>query len=331
MSTYGRQEELRLITKIATLYHERGVKQVDIASQLDISQATVSRMLKRAENDNIVRISVSAPMGTFPQLEDALENKFELKEAIVVEGGASDAELLRNLGAAGAFYLESTLNSGDTIGISSWSETLLAMANAMHPVTKVNNVRVVQILGGIGNPAAALHATQLTHRLAQLVDGEVTLLPAPGVVGSGQTRDVLVEDPYVNEAFGMFDDVSIALVGIGSIEPSPVLAQSGNVFPEEGLAELRAKGAVGDVLLRFFDSNGKAVESSWNDRVVGMDLASLRRSRRAVGIAGGERKTAAIRGAVCGGLINVLITDEPTAKQLLKRESATEPVASHAS
>ena len=327
MSAFGRQEELRLITKIAALYYERGQKQVDIAAQLDISQATISRMLKRAEKEGIVRISVSVPMGTFPQIEGELETRYGLKDVIVVEGAASDSELLRNLGAAAAFYLESTLMSGDTIGISSWSETLLAMANAMHPVSKVDGVRVIQILGGIGNPAAASHATQLTRRLAQLVHGDVTLLPAPGVVGSGQTRDVLLDDPYVNEAFGMFSEVSMALVGIGSIEPSPVLARSGNVFPEKGLAQLRNEGAVGDVLLRFFNAQGAAVDSVWNDRVVGMDLNALKNVRRAVGIAGGERKTAAILGAIRGGLINVLITDEPTAALLLEKESVYEPVS----
>lgn len=330
MRTPGRQEELRLVTRVATLYYERGQKQTDIAAQLDISQATVSRMLKRAEREDIVRISVAAPVGTFPHLEDGLERVFGLREAIVVEGAGSDTELLRNLGAAGAYYLESTLRSGDTIGISSWSETLLAMANAMQPVPRLRNVNVVQILGGVGNPAAASHATQLTRRLADLVEGKMILLPAPGVVGSGQSRDVLVEDPFVNNAFCLFDEVSIALVGIGSIEPSPVLAKSGNVFPEEGLAELREKGAVGDVLLRFFDADGLPVASRWNDRVVGMGPDRLKRTRRAMGLAGGERKFAAIRGAVRGGLINVLITDEPTATRLLAKDSKTQPGQVHA-
>jgi DNA-binding transcriptional regulator LsrR (DeoR family) len=318
MKNRNRLEEERLITKIALLYYDQRQKQKDIAGQLDISQATVSRLLKRAENEGIVRISVSPPIGTFPQLEKDLKVAFGLKDAIVVEESDSDTELLRNLVAAAAFYLESTVRSGETIGISSWSETLLAMADAMHPVEKVRDVRVVQILGGIGNPAAASHATQLTRTLAELVNGEATLLPAPGVVGSGRTRDVLVHDPYVNEAFGLFDTVSLALVGIGSIEPSPVLAQSGNVFPEAGLSKLKSKGAVGDILLRFFDAYGKPVASTWNNRVVGMDLERLQGCRRSVGIAGGSRKVAAILGAIRGSLVNVLVTDEKTARKLIE-------------
>jgi lsr operon transcriptional repressor len=38
-----------------------------------------------------------------------------------------------------------------------------------------------------------------------------------------------------------------------------------------------------------------------------------------VGVAGGAEKADAIRGAVVGGLIDVLVTDEPAAQALLDR------------
>jgi DNA-binding transcriptional regulator LsrR (DeoR family) len=106
-------------------------------------------------------------------------------------------------------------------------------------------------------------------------------------------------------------------VGIGSVEPSRLLASSGNVFSPEELNTLRAQGAVGDVCLRFFDSSGLPVITPHNDRVIGMSLEQLRQVRRTVGIAGGERKLAAIRGALEGGWINVLITDRFTAEKLI--------------
>jgi DNA-binding transcriptional regulator LsrR (DeoR family) len=62
-----------------------------------------------------------------------------------------------------------------------------------------------------------------------------------------------------------------------------------------------------------------------NDRVIGMDLDQLRAVRRVVGVAGGRRKTNAIRGALAGKLINVLITDLATAESLLAGSAAAEP------
>ena len=48
-----------------------------------------------------------------------------------------------------------------------------------------------------------------------------------------------------------------------------------------------------------------------------MTLDQLRKVKRSVGIAGGQRKVAAIRGAMRGGLVNVLITDLFTAQALI--------------
>lgn len=310
-------EELRLITKVASLYYERKLRQSEIAGQLDLSQATVSRLLKRAEEEDVVRITVSAPMGVYPHLEEALQEKYGLKEVIIVDTAPDEAGLLRNLGTAGAYYLETTVRSDEYIGVSSWSETLLAMANAMHPMRRISGVHVVQILGGVGNPAAAAHAAQLTRSLAGLVQGEITTLPAPGVVGSKKTRQILLEDPYVIEAMACFGKISLALVGIGAIEPSPVLASSGNVFTEKELGGLHTQGAVGDICLRFFDAAGKPLVSTLNDRVIGMTLEQLRGVRRTVAIAGGDRKFTAIKGALNGGWVNVLITDHGVAEHIL--------------
>lgn len=308
------------MAKVATLYYEHKLRQTEIASQLDLSQATVSRLLQRALDENIVRISVSTPMGCYPDLEDAVRSLYNLKEVIIVDASPENGELLRNLGSAAAYYLETTIRDGEHIGISSWSETLLATANAMQPLSRSIRARVIQILGGIGNPTAEIHAAQLTRRLANLVHGEATVLSAPGVVGSAETRDILLADPFVSEAIALFDKVTLALVGIGSIEPSRLLASSGNVFSQQELEMLRDRGAVGDICLRFFDSHGQPVVTPLDDRVIGIGLQQLEQVRRTVGIAGGARKVAAIRGAVRGGWIHVLITDNLTAARLLEAE-----------
>ena len=168
---------------------------------------------------------------------------------------------------------------------------------------------MVQILGGIGNPGAEAHATHLTRRLAHIISGHATLLPAPGAVGSAEAKRVLLKDRYVQEATALFKSVTVALVGIGAIEPSKLLAASGNVFSPQELKSLSARGAVGDICLRFFDADGQPVATPLNDRVISIELDALRRIDRVVGIAGGRRKTAAIRGALRGSWINVLITD----------------------
>ncbi|MCB0195164.1 MAG: sugar-binding transcriptional regulator [Anaerolineae bacterium] len=313
-----RLNELRMITNVARLYYEQELSQTEIAARLSLSQSTVSRLLKRARQEKIVRTIVSVPSGIYPQLEDGLQERYNLQQAIVVDcTNDSEPIIVRELGAAAAYFLETTLKQGEVVGISSWSETLLAMVDAMHPVTRQTESRVVQILGGVGNPAAEAHAARLTGRLADLIYGRVTHLPAPGVVGSAESLRILLEDQFVREVLALFDQVTLALVGIGTVEPSKLLASSGNIFSPEELDMLRRQGAVGDVCLRFFNEAGEPVLSSLNERVIGMKLEQLQHVKRAVGIAGGQRKFEAIRGALLGGWINVLITDRFTAERLV--------------
>jgi DNA-binding transcriptional regulator LsrR (DeoR family) len=313
----ARIDELRLMTKVAHLYYDQDMTQPEIALQLDLSQATVSRLLKRAKQEQIVRVTVNVPYGVYADLEERLQQTYGLKEAVVVDSVEHSDQILRDIGSAAAYYLGTTLRAGDVIGVSSWSQTLLAMVDALQPQARASQIKVLQILGGLGNPSAEIYASRLVGRLANLLRGEAILLPAPGVVGSPEVVPILLEDRYVHDAMYLFDQVTIALVGIGTVEPSGLLASSGNIFSPEELDMLRAAGAVGDICLRFFDASGTPVVTPLNERVIGMTLDQLQRVKRAVGIAGGKEKLNAIRGALQGRLINVLITDRFTAEHLL--------------
>jgi DNA-binding transcriptional regulator LsrR (DeoR family) len=303
------------MAKVARLYYDRGLNQAAISAMMDVSQATVSRLLKRARAENIVRISLSVPRGFHPDLEEALEARYGLREAIVADCD-DDTQVEREIGSAAAYYLDSTLGQSEVIGISSWSATLRAMVDQMHRRTRPIEAHVVQILGGMGNPEAEEHATLLTRRLAQVVGAIPHLLPAPGVVGSAQAREVFEKDRFVAESLARMNHVTLALVGIGDIKPSRTLATSGNVFSPEELASLQELGAVGDICLHFYDKDGAPVKTPLHERVIGMSLEQLKQARRCVGVAGGERKRAAILGALRGGWINVLITDRLTAQWL---------------
>lgn len=312
-----RTDELRLIARVARMYYEWNMRQSEIAAQLDLSQASVSRLLNRSKEEGIIRISVNLPQGVYTELEEILVKKFGLRDAIVVDSLEDNEKLIqRDLGAATAYYLESAIRPNEVIGISSWSSTLLALVDALHPLPRKPGVKVVQILGGVGNPAVEAHATRLTSRLAQLVNGDSVYLPISGVLATEAARDVLMADAVVQEALGLFDQVTTALVGIGAIDPSPLLAQSGNIFSQQELALLRQQQAVGDILLRFFDRNGYLVETGLEKRVISMSLEQLTKVSRAVGVAGGSRKYAAILGALRGRWINILVTDQFTARRL---------------
>jgi DNA-binding transcriptional regulator LsrR (DeoR family) len=313
-----RVDELRLIARVARMYYEWNMRQSEISKQLGLSQATVSRLLNRSKEEGIIRISINLPNGVYTELEETLVKKFSLRDAIVVDSLEDNENLiLRDLGTAAAYYLESAIRPNEVIGISSWSATLLVLVDTLHPLPRKPGVKVVQILGGVGNPAVEAHATRLTARMAQLLNGEAVYLPVSGVVATEAARDVLIADAVVQQAVSLFSQVNTALVGIGAVDPSPLLAQSGNIFSPQELDLLRQEKAAGDILLRFFDQNGNLVETGLEKRVISMSLEQLSKVSRAIGVAGGLRKYAAILGALRGHWINILVTDHFTADRLV--------------
>lgn len=309
--------ENRLLSKVSSMYYDQSLNQQEIADRLHLSRPKVSRLLKRAREKGIVRISVISPSDTFVELEKALEEKYGLREALIidVDQQTSDQRLKREIGTAAANYLLRTITEGDVIGVS-WGTTLQAMVDVM-PGRQTKNLHVVQSLGGVGPPEAKAHATDISRRLSQLLNSRLTLLPAPGIVGSIEAKEVLLSDRQVKGALDMFSKINILCVGLGALKTNPVLDRNSNELPAHLYDEMTNSNAVGDIALRFFDRQGNEVESSLKDLVIGISIEELKKVDTVVGIAGGPQKTDVIKGALNGKLIDVLITDNKTVESLL--------------
>jgi len=314
----ARVDELRLIARAAHMYYEGGIRQTDIAAQLQLSQATVSRLLRRAVQGGVVRFSINVPKGIYLELENRMCAKYGIKEVIIADCMEdSDEASTAAIASAGAFWLENALAENEVIGISSWSSTLQRLVEHLHPFKHKRASRVVQLLGGMGFAQAQLKATEMAVALAHITGAKAELLAAPCITSSRDSRAILLDDEQTHKTLSGFCDISLALVGIGSVLPSRNLVSSGNSFSEPELSQLAQLGAVGDILLRFYRSDGQPVQSHVDERVIGMTLEDLKKVNRVVGLAGGQHKTAAIAGALRGKLLTTLITDCHSAQRLV--------------
>ena len=300
------------------MYHERGIRQPQIAAQLSLSQPRVSRLLAQATALGIVRTVVNMPAGVYADLEDEISARYGLRDCVVVDVDGVEESVLPALGSAAADYLDATLAGGQIVGVSTWSETLLAVVDRMSRKNTPVADTVVQIVGGLGDPGVQVQATHLADRLAAVLGADPVFLPAPGLVATKAVRDALLSEPSVAAVLDLVGELTVALVGIGSLDPSPLLRRSGNAMTEQDREELRRLGAVGDVCFRYFDQNGRLVPSHLDDRLIGITPDTLRAVPRRIGVAGGTRKATAIRAALAGGWVNVLITDLGVARQLVE-------------
>lgn len=310
--------DIRLMSKISSMYYDREMNQQEIANRLQLSRPKVSRMLKQAREQGIVQINIVTPNGNFVELEHALEKKFGLKEVILVE---SDSEMpsdivKRQIGSAAANYLNRTAQEGELIGVT-WGTTLQAMVDSIQP-KPVNDLHIVQALGGVGPPEAKAHAADISRRLSQLLNAKLTLIPAPGIVGSIQAKEVLMEDTQVKNALSLLPKINTLYVGIGALDTNPVLKNSNDEISGVLRQELFDSDAIGDIALRFFGPDGNEADTSLKDLVIGVSPEQMMQINTVVGIAGGPGKSKVIHGALTGRNVNVLISDSMTAEKVLE-------------
>ena len=318
MATYPTNDELRLLVKVSRFYYEDGLNQDAIKERLGLSRSKVSRLMAQAREAGIVQISVVSPEGLYLDREARLEERFGLVEALIAEAQPADRQdaVSRAIGNAAAGYLVRALQPRSTVGVA-WGSTLRHMANAM-TTQRFPDVQVVQIIGGLGPPEAEVHATELCRSVSRSLGCRLMLLPVPGIVADQRTRKALLSDVHVQRAVETFAHLDLAVVGIGAPTLDLVTMRDGSIISQAELDALRAHGAVGDVALRYFDAQGRGVASDMDDRIIGISLEQLRNGPKVVAASGGPDKVPAIRAALAGRLVDVLVTDSVTADRLLE-------------
>jgi DNA-binding transcriptional regulator LsrR (DeoR family) len=139
----------------------------------------------------------------------------------------------------------------------------------------------------------------------------------PLLVDSLATREALINAPHAHKVLESFQSIDLALVGIGTVNPHQAsLLRTGYINLDQ-LKELQQAGAVGDVCVNHFDIQGNLISTSLTQLFLGISPAALLRVPVRIGVAVGVLKAPAILGACRAGLVNVLVTDETAATEVL--------------
>lgn len=301
-----------LLTDVATRYHLHGESQTKIARDLALDPSTVSRYLKRAREEGIVHVEIRPPRRERLEAGRELASRFGLDRVVVASTEPGD---LQGLAAVAAGFLEGLLRSRMRLGIS-WGRTLGGMVRALRPGL-VSQLQIAQLAGGVHDPLPGIQGHELVSELAdRYPESRVQYLHAPAIVGSVAVRRAFLGDPTVQAALEAGRRSELALVGIGQIDADTTLLRGGHVSPEDWRLLVEA-GAVGNVNTRFFDAAGRPV-GNLDRRTIAIEWRDLRAIPTVVAIAAGAEKVAAIRGALVTGAIDVLVTDDLTANELLE-------------
>ncbi len=294
-----------LLTKIARLYYEEGYTQQEIANRLAISRPQISKLLKKARKQGIVKIEIIDKEEDFGVLEIKLSKKFSLNEVIIAP---SLNDIKTALALKGSEYLKRILRDDLVISLS-WGSTLRKLVD-IADIRKNYKMEIIPIMGGMGNKGNKITSSEIARTLAEKTGGIYYVIHAPVIVKTAEMKEGLLKEEVIGEIFKKAKKADFAFVGIGKITDTSTMIREG-YLEEKDFQLLKKENVIGDICATFFDIQGNVIDTELSKRIIGLDVRELKDSI-VVGIGGGKEKREAILGALRGGFLDVLITDEET-------------------
>jgi deoxyribonucleoside regulator len=307
-------KESLLLRSVYLFYREKMNIQT-IGRKLGISRFRVSRYLKEAEEKGIVKIEIHDDDLSYESLACELEAKYQVGKVIIVPVTSTmDEDLVRKM--VGEKCVELLGSAGEDIAIGiTWGRTIAHMAESISE-NAIRVRRIVEMTGGLGMINVDIPTNTLASMFAKKLLTHCYQMSSPIIVSSAEIGESLKLDKSIRTTLDMSKESDIAICGIAPLNTNSMLYRAGFI-DEKDLASLKKKGAVGSILGRFYDKDGREIDSEFKARAISIDLDDFRKIPERIFLAGGWNKTECIRGLLRGGLISTIIMDSITASELV--------------
>jgi DNA-binding transcriptional regulator LsrR (DeoR family) len=309
-------EKVDRLIEIAKAYYLENRTQSEIAKSLGITRSQVSRDLKEARERGIVEININIPGQESEALARAIKARFpHLIDAIIAPSFTTDPEARRAIaGRYAANYLMRSVSPHQKI-VLGCGRTLRSMVNALQR-TEIPGISVLQAMGNLGHEAHGIDYNEICSTAASAFGAKAFYISSPAILGekSGPASDLIQANPTIETVLNLAHQADVYVIGLGSLE-SDLLYTKVGMIQEQELTAI-ADRAVGDICGRFFDIDGREQPTAFANRIVGIELKDLQQASLSIAVAVGLDKVAPILGALRGKWINVLVTDENTARSL---------------
>ncbi len=308
-----------LLADVAEMYYLERQTQAEIAKRIGLTRSMVSRMLDEARKKRIVEFRVKRSLSFDERLERELIEGFGLRSAhVIIIGDTGSERILRQVGVGAAQILRQRLRPGMILGLA-WGTFIRSTIDAFELGEPVPGIRVVQLVGAGDSRIKDYDGFALVQRMAQLTGGEGIFLNAPIMVNSEASAQSLMASKTIRETIQLSRQSDLALLGVGSTNARFSTFYHSGYFSLNDLTKLQEDGAVGNVCGMHFTIDGNLTSLDFQHRLVTISQEDLLNIDTRMGVAGGMGKVDAIFGALRGGFINVLVTDNVAATALLER------------
>jgi deoxyribonucleoside regulator len=301
----------------ARLYFLDGLSQEEVGKLVHVSQSKVSRMLALARERGIVRVTVPEYEPRDRAAEGALKRALGV-DAVVIRSitKVQVEDVRRTLGYFGAPVVAEWVKGASMVAVAG-GRTMQALAENMKPAGPARPITFAQAMGHIDASPGPYDAVELCRTLAQHWNGRFLTLNTPAILPEPETCRRLLGLQQIKSVLDQLAKAEVAFVGIGTPDNSVFIEHK--AFSQRDIASLRAAGAVGEILGRFYDASGKECSTPLQRRVVSLGLKELQRIPRRVGVLAGADRTTALLAAIRSGYLNALVIDEGCAAALAEK------------
>ncbi|MGG3468769.1 sugar-binding transcriptional regulator [Neobacillus pocheonensis] len=302
-----------LLVKVAWYYYKDNLTQTEISDLLNLSRNKVVRLLDRARAENIVSFHIKGHGVNCLEIEHKLIDAFKIPRTFVIPTPKN--ELSRSLSKAAAQYIENNIRDNELLGFG-WGEAASRTIESL-TIDPSMAVSMVTLTGGVN-----YYFHKRDYSLEGGLDkfkGGIHVIPAPFLASTEEMAKNMLTEPSVKNILDLASLSNHVVVGIGGLSSTSTIIKEEKMTLNE-LIYIKNQNAVGDILGQFFDAEGHILELPHHNRLIGTQLSTLKKLNNVIGVAGGPDKVDAIFGALKGGYIDTLITDEETARALIKKE-----------
>ena len=299
--------------RIAYWYYTLGITQEEIGKRLSLTRQKVNQIIKSLETSEIVSFDIHGYYDDNIELECSLEERFTLRQAIVVSGYGTSRTFFYRVADAAAEYLNENILQGHVVGVT-WGKMLSQVVEEL-PFSKKKNCKVVQMVGDKNIAQTAEKSVEIVRCLANKLDCPSYMLYSSVMVDHPETKEWLLKERAVKETFDLMKKCDIAVLGAGELTKEATSCTRGYLTEQE-IEELQEQGFIADFAMNPIREDGSYDNCSLSDRIINVDMECLRGIDNVVMIAGGQGKINAIRAILKTGCVNTFITDEMTARQI---------------
>jgi DNA-binding transcriptional regulator LsrR (DeoR family) len=313
-------DDLMTLYRVAKYYYVDELSQTEIADIEKISRPQISRILKNAKENGIIKIQLKMPkLLNTDKITRDLTSLLGLRK-VVLAPSASPQDTRRinwALTAVAAEFLNTNLKKYRNIGLG-WGETIYQTSLLFPRQPYATEFRFIPLIANSGLYNRSLQTTTIVDRFSEkCLNVQSVYLNQPLYTDV----NVLSNEIMLN-IHNMWNLLDVAVIGAGG----PNIAQSIIYVDELGyersidLAFLMSN-SLGDILAHFFLNDGSIFKAPEGKKITCIDIEKFKTMKEVICIASGLSKVKVLKYLAECGYIKTLITDVETALEIIKQAS----------